>query len=82
MIIKFREKFEKDIDNITNQGVLNDISDKIEEVENAIKPQDIKNIKKMKGHKTAFRIGIFIIKNVVEFTRVLPRDKIYNYFPD
>lgn len=42
----------------------------------------------MKGDKTAFRIrigrfriGIFIVKGTVEFTRVLPRDKIYKYFP-
>ena len=60
----------------------------IQDVENASKLQDIKGIKKMKGDKTAFRIrigkyriGIYIINGVVEFTRVLPRDKIYRYFP-
>jgi len=43
----------------------------------------------MKGNKTAFRIrigryriGIYIVNETVEFTRVLSRDKIYKYFPD
>ncbi len=42
----------------------------------------------MSGHKDAFRIragsyriGVFIIKDCVEFTRILSRDKIYRYFP-
>jgi mRNA interferase RelE/StbE len=86
--IKFREKFEKDIEEIANQDVLDDIADVIENVETANQPQEIKNIKKMKGEKNAFRIkinkyriGIYIIKGIVEFTRVLPRDNIYRYFP-
>jgi mRNA-degrading endonuclease RelE of RelBE toxin-antitoxin system len=89
MKIKFREKFEKDLESIINQEVLDDIADVIENVEKANKPQDIANIKKLKGSNTAFRIkvkkhriGIYIVKDVVEFTRVLPRDKIYSYFPE
>ena len=88
MQTRFREKFEKDIDDITEQSVLDDIIKVIENVEQAKKPQDIERIKKMKGDKTAFRIrigkyriGIYIIKGTVEFIRVLPRDKIYRYFP-
>lgn len=88
MEIKFREKFEKDLDSITNQSILDSIIKVIENVEKAQKPQDILNIKKMKGDKTAFRIrignyriGIYITKDVIEFTRVLPRDNIYLYFP-
>ncbi len=46
METKFREKFEKDIEDITNQDVLDDISKVIENVENAKKPQEINNIKK------------------------------------
>jgi mRNA-degrading endonuclease RelE of RelBE toxin-antitoxin system len=86
---KFREKFEKDIENITDKDVLDDIVAAIENVEKAKKPQEIDNIKKLKGNKTAFRIkinrhriGIYIVKGEVEFTRVLPRDKIYSYFPE
>ncbi|MEI6898901.1 MAG: type II toxin-antitoxin system RelE/ParE family toxin [Bacteroidota bacterium] len=86
---KFREKFEKDVEDISDQSVLDDIADAIENVENAKRPQDIANIKKLTGGKSAFRIkikkyriGIYIVKDVVEFTRVLPRSKIYSYFPN
>lgn len=89
METKFREKFEKDIEDITNQDVLDDIAKVIENVEKAKQPKDIDNIRKIKGDKTAFRIkigkyriGIYLIKGTVEFTRVLPRDKIYKYFPE
>ena len=89
MKIVFREKFHKDIENINDNDVLESIAKSIENVEKAQKPQEIHNIKKIKGDKTAFRIrigkyriGIYIIKGVVEFTRVLARDKIYNNFPD
>jgi mRNA-degrading endonuclease RelE of RelBE toxin-antitoxin system len=89
MKTKFREKFDKDIDDISVQDVLDNIADAIKNVEKALKPQEIKNLKKLKGDKTAFRIkigryriGIYIIKDTVEFTRVLPRDKIYKYFPE
>jgi mRNA interferase RelE/StbE len=88
MKIKFREKFEKDIEDISDQDVLDEIVKAIENVEKACKPQDIENFKKLKGGKGAFRIkikryriGLFIVNGVVEFTRVLPRDKIYIYFP-
>ena len=89
MKVKFREKFEKDIENIVNQDVLDDILIAIENVEKAKKPQEIDNIKKLKGNRTAYRIrinryriGIYIFKGIVEFTRVLHRDKIYAYFPE
>jgi mRNA interferase RelE/StbE len=89
MITRFRDKFGKDIDKISDRNVLDDIADVIVNVEKATKPSEIKNLKKFKGDKTAFRIrignyriGIFIIKNEVEFTRVLPKNKIYEYFPD
>ncbi|MBK8444961.1 MAG: type II toxin-antitoxin system RelE/ParE family toxin [Sphingobacteriales bacterium] len=89
MKTKFREKFEKDIEDITNQDVLDAIVKVIANVEDAKNPQGINNIKKMKGDKNAFsirigkyRIGIYLIKETVEFTRVLPRNKIYKYFPE
>ena len=88
MEVKFKARFDKDIESIDDRNILDAIYNAIQDVENASKPQDIKGIKKMKGDKTAFRIrigryriGIYIINAVVEFTRVLPRDKIYRYFP-
>jgi len=43
MEVKFREKFEKDLESITNTDVLADIEKTIENVEKAKKPQDIIN---------------------------------------
>lgn len=88
MLVKFRERFDKDIHDITDKDVLDSIIEVIENVELAKKPQDITNIKKMKGHKQAYRIrignyriGVFIEKGVVEFARVLQRKDIYKKFP-
>ena len=89
METKFRERFEKDIDEISDQKVLDSIARTIDNVAQAQTPKHIHNIKKIKGNKSTYRIrigryriGIYIIKGVVEFTRVLPRDKIYRFFPE
>ena len=49
---------------------------------------EIKSLKKIKGHKKAYRIrvgdyriGIFIQKETVTFSRVLHRRDVYRYFP-
>jgi mRNA interferase RelE/StbE len=88
MEVKFKASFDKDVESIDDRNVMDDIFNVIQNIESASKPQDIRGIKKMKGNKTAFRIrigkyriGIYIINGVIEFTRVLPRDKIYKYFP-
>ncbi len=88
METNFRESFEKDLDNIKSREVLSSILKIIANVESAEKPQDILNIRKIKGDKSAFRIrigryriGVYIIEDTVEFIRVLPRDKIYRFFP-
>jgi mRNA interferase RelE/StbE len=87
--IKFRHKFEQDIEAIDNKKVLEAISKAIESVENCNKLMDLPNVKKMKASKGYFRIrigtyriGIYLDKDCVEFVRVLSRDKIYKYFPD
>ena len=49
---------------------------------------EIKSLKKIKGHKNAYRIrigdyriGVFIQKEKVTFSRVLHRRDVYRYFP-
>ncbi len=49
---------------------------------------EVKNLKKIKGHKNAYRIkvgdyrlGIFINNEIVTFSRVLHRKDVYRYFP-
>lgn len=49
---------------------------------------EIDNLKKIKGHKNAYRIrvgdyriGVFIQRDTVTFSRVLHRKDVYRYFP-
>ncbi|MEM6613242.1 MAG: type II toxin-antitoxin system RelE/ParE family toxin [Cyanobacteria bacterium P01_C01_bin.72] len=49
---------------------------------------EIKSLKKIKGHQNAYRIrvgdyriGVFIQKETVIFSRVLHRRDVYRYFP-
>ncbi len=88
MQIDFLKKFEKDIEHIQDAVISVAILDKITEVENAKTIFDISNIKKLKGHKYAyririgsFRIGILIENDIVEFARFIHSKDIYKHFP-
>ena len=88
MNVLFLAKFLKDIDKILIKTVKSDLLATIENVEQANKITDIKNIKKLKGSKIAYRIrigdyriGLFIENNTVEFARVVHRKDIYKLFP-
>ena len=65
-----------------------EVSAIISEIEQAKMLAEIKNCKKMKGTKTAFRIkmkqyriGFFFENETVELIRILSRKDIYKYFP-
>jgi mRNA interferase RelE/StbE len=88
MQVEFLSKFNKDIDRIHLKSVKKSILSVIEEVKSANSLSQIKNIKKLTGFKSAFRIrtgeyriGIFIEENKVQFARVLNRKEIYRFFP-
>ncbi|HWZ05177.1 MAG TPA: type II toxin-antitoxin system RelE/ParE family toxin [Mucilaginibacter sp.] len=88
MIIEFTSRFSKDLDKINQASVKKDISDIIYEVKIAANLSEIKNIKKLKGHSTAYRIrtgdyriGLFVENGVVEFARAIHRKDIYKVFP-
>ena len=88
MKTEFTSRFYKDIDKITQATVKSDLSSVIQQVEEAKQLTEIKNIKKLKGHSTAYRIrmgdyriGIFYEKNIVEFIRIAHRKDIYKVFP-
>jgi mRNA interferase RelE/StbE len=89
MKVKFRERFEKDLKKISDQKILHQIKTIILDAEKIDKITQINNLKKLKGHKTAYRIklgeyriGLYIQNQIIEFTRVLPRKDIYKYFPE
>ena len=58
MQCRFREKFLKDLSKIRDKKLLNSIRDAILNVETAHSFSDIKNFKKLKGYRTAFRIRV------------------------
>ena len=89
MNVVFLEKFGKDLDSIRNAKIQQRIALVIEEIENAKKLSDIKNLKKMKGYAISYRIrigsyrlGLYFENETVELARVVLRKDIYKYFPD
>lgn len=88
MKILFEESFEKDLLKINNRRIKRKLIQIIEEIKQAKNQQKIRNLKKLQGYKTYYRIrigdyriGIEIVNNKVIFTRILNRKDIYKYFP-
>ena len=88
MKIKFESKFSKDLRKIKDQKLLSQIKIVINECKLAQTLDDIKNLKKLKGYQTFYRIkigdyriGIAIINDELIFTRFLHRKEIYRFFP-
>ena len=88
MQVEFLSKFNRDLDRIHHQSVRKAIIKVIDEVKIARTLNEVSNIKKLKGFRSAFRIrlgeyriGVFIEGQTVEFARILHRKEIYRYFP-
>lgn len=88
MNIAFSNQFEKQLEAITNLLIRNAISGAIKKIMNASLLKDIPNVKKLKGHKNAYRIrvgdyriGFFNEDNTVFIVTVLHRKDIYKRFP-
>jgi len=88
MQILFEESFEKDLKKIKDKKLKTKLKQIIEEVKKSKDITDIRNLKKLKAHKSYFRIrlgnyriGIEILEDKVIFTRILHRKDIYKYFP-
>jgi mRNA interferase RelE/StbE len=85
---KFRSSFLKDVKRITQMRIAEKIELAIIDVEEAKGIQEISNIKKLKGSKSAYRIrvgdyriGILVNENEVEFISCLHRKEVYKFFP-
>lgn len=88
MKIEFLRKFNKDLEKLDVDHVRNAALKAITVVEKAKQISDIPNIKKLTGHKAAYRIkigdyriGLFIEGDVGEFARIHHRKDIYTIFP-
>jgi mRNA interferase RelE/StbE len=88
MKIKFESKFSKDLRKIKDQKLLSQIKIVINECKLAQTLDDIKNLKKLKGYQTFYRIkigdyrmGMAIMNDELIFTRFLHRREIHGFFP-
>ncbi|HQW27055.1 MAG TPA: type II toxin-antitoxin system RelE/ParE family toxin [Saprospiraceae bacterium] len=88
MKVEFLSKFNKDLEKLDVDHVRNAVLKSIRFVETAKHFSEIPHIKKLKGHKSAYRIkigdyriGLFIEGNVAEFARIHHRKDIYTFFP-
>jgi mRNA interferase RelE/StbE len=88
MKILIDKSFEKDCNKITDKQLLSQIANVVVTVKAAKSISEIKNIKKLTGTKSTYRIrigfyriGIVVVDNTVIFIRCLHRKDIYKYFP-
>ncbi len=88
MNVEFRKSFEKDLNNLRDESLLQRIQTVIEEVEAAENLADVSNMKKLKADGNYYRIrvgdyriGMTVNENIVIFVRVLHRKEVYRYFP-
>ena len=88
MTVEFLEKFSRDLDKVNQPFVRVAILKTIKRVESSKKITEVPRVKKLSGHKDAFRIrvgdyrvGIFVVGQTVQFARVAHRKDIYTIFP-
>lgn len=88
MKVRFLSGFHKDLKKIRDKELAETISECISMFEEANELSEISNIKKMKGHSTAYRyrkgkyrIGFYYENDTIIFAAFAPRGKIYKRFP-
>ncbi len=88
MVVLFDKAFLHDIRKINDAKLKLRIGTVVQSIENAETLNEIKNLVKMKGHASAYRIrlgeyriGLFKEKEVIKLVRILHRKDIYTFFP-
>lgn len=89
MIVEFDKSFEKSIDKVKDKSILPNIETIIADLENAKSFQEIKNLKKLSGFKTYYRIrlGVYriglekIAETTIRLIIVAHIKDIYRSFP-
>ena len=88
MKVAFLSGFEKDLSRTHDRILAKLILDCIDMFERASKITDVPNIKRLKGHTSAFRyrkgkyrIGFYLEDETIVFAAFDTRDKIYHRFP-
>jgi mRNA interferase RelE/StbE len=88
MQVEFLDRFSKDLDKLKVKHVKEAVRKLILRLEAANSPSEIPNLKKLAGHKSAYRVrlgdyrlGMFIEGSTVQLARILDRKDIYKVFP-
>jgi mRNA interferase RelE/StbE len=88
MTVEFDSSFNKALEKLNDDALKLKIWTIIQKVEDAQKLSEIKNLKKMKGYKTFYRIklgdyriGFEFVSNTVNFITIAHRKDIYRTFP-
>ena len=89
MNFEFQKSFEKSLDKLKDTKLRNAISDVVKNIQRASVLNEIKNIKKLTGFKTAYRIkvmqdyrmGIIYQNNTIYIVDFSHRKDIYKKFP-
>lgn len=88
MEVTVTKQFMKDVDRELNKSLQLQLADIIEQIRSLGTLQQIPNIKKLTGYKTAYRIkfgsyriGFIYDDKKVILSRVMHRKEIYRYFP-
>ena len=88
MNIEFEKAFVRDFRKLKSKELANSISEAIKQVSEASASNEIANLKKLSGYKSAFRIrigdyriGVIIETNIVTFVAFAHRKDIYKRFP-
>jgi len=86
--VRFESKFAKDLRSIRDTKLLAKIKEMIDECKTAESLTELKNIKKLQGYDTFYRIrigeyrvGLEVLNDELIFTRFLHRKDVYKYFP-
>jgi len=88
MKVEFLRKFSKDLDEVRPKSTKESVIRIIELMEVVDSLEKIPNIKKLKGHKSAYRVrigdyrlGFFFENSTILLARILHRKDIYRIFP-
>ena len=88
MEVEFLSKFSDDLDSVSQKSIKSKIIRLIELFESSNSLSKIPQIKKLTGHRNAYRIrignyrlGIFVEGSTVQFARIVHRKNIYEVFP-
>jgi mRNA interferase RelE/StbE len=86
--VLYEKSFARDLKKIKDKRLLRQVQKIIAQVESAASLQDLKDIKKLEGYQTyyrirvgEYRIGIEVLEGQVIFVCFLNRKDIYRYFP-